>query len=452
MGANATATDLKVKVTYRQILSIAMPISLAMLVPQVNMLTNNIFLGQLGGHALGNAGITGVFYLIFAVAGHGFNNGMQTVFSKYAGGGEHAEFRNILTQGIRVTLIFSLLSVLFVWFVAPFILKPLSNPIDYPAEMQFLRIRILGLPFLYLFQMGNAFLVASLNSRYLFLGFMAEAIINIVLDYLLIFGKFGLPELGFNGAAVASVIAEVSAAIFVLLVLVKTGLRKKYKLLESLKFNKSITKEVLNISAPLVFQYIISVTTWLVFFLLIEERGNTAKAISNIMRNVYGIAGIFLWSFAATSNTMVGNLMGQKKYDMVTVAIKKIVTLSLLFAIGLCITINLFPASFFKLFGQGQAFIAEAIPVIRVVSLGLLSISFANVWLNGLAGTGKTKVNLLIEVIAISIYLIYTWYIMKVNYLSLAWAWSNEMVYWIPMFILSYCYLKFGNWKPKENL
>ena len=66
--------DLKVDVSNRQILSIALPITLAILIPQLNMLTNSIFLGHLSVEALGSAGITVVYYLICAVAGHGLNN------------------------------------------------------------------------------------------------------------------------------------------------------------------------------------------------------------------------------------------------------------------------------------------------------------------------------------------------------------------------------------------
>jgi len=62
MESTAVIKDLKVKVTNKQILSIALPITLAILIPQINMLTNSIFLGNLSTEALGNAGITGVFY------------------------------------------------------------------------------------------------------------------------------------------------------------------------------------------------------------------------------------------------------------------------------------------------------------------------------------------------------------------------------------------------------
>ena len=67
--------DYKVSITYRGILRMALPISLAILVPQINFITNNIFLGHLDENsvALSTAGITGVYYLLFAVVGQGLN-------------------------------------------------------------------------------------------------------------------------------------------------------------------------------------------------------------------------------------------------------------------------------------------------------------------------------------------------------------------------------------------
>src|SRR4051812_21966732 len=186
MESAASINDLKVEVNNKQILSIALPITFAILIPQLNMLINSIFLGRLSEEALGNAGVTGVFYLIFAVAGNGLNNAMQTVFSKHAGAGNSAVFKTILVQGIRISLQFSLVCILFTWLIAPYIMVRVADPAAYPQEMEFLKIRVFGLPFLYLFQMGNAFLVASLNSRYLMIGFICEAVVNVFFDYVLI--------------------------------------------------------------------------------------------------------------------------------------------------------------------------------------------------------------------------------------------------------------------------
>ena len=449
MESNSTINDLKVQVDNRQILSIALPITLAILIPQINMLINSIFLGHLSKDALGNAGITGVFYLIFAVAGHGLNSSMQTVFSGYAGKGKPEFFKVVLSQGIRISFLFAFLFILFTWFIAPVILQKVANPISYPEEMSFLKIRIFGLPFLYLFQMGNAFLISSLNSRFLIIGFVCEALINILLDYVLIFGHFGFPQMGFNGAALASVLSECIGMIVVFSVITFTGLKKKYKLFQSFHKDKRVSNEILKVAIPLVLQFIISLATWLVFFLLIETKGPMAKAISNTMRNVFGLAGIFVWAFAGTSNTMVSNLIGQKREEMVIPVIKKIS----LWSFGLCMImisiLNLFPDVFFKLFGQNENFIEAGIPVIRMVSLGLIFMSISNIWLNGVTGTGKTKINLMIEIVAILLYLIYTWYFMVHHYVSLSMAWSNEFIYWSTILTISYFYLQSGRWKSQ---
>lgn len=447
IGAN---NELKVEVSNKQILSIALPISLAILIPQLNMLINSIFLGQLSQEALGNAGITGVFYLIFAVSGNGLNNSVQTVMSKYAGAGNTDSFNNIVSQGIRICFHFSIIFIAFTWLLAPLILERFTDPGAFPTEMNFLKIRILGLPFLYLFQLGNAILVATLNSRYLIAGFLVQALINILFDYLLIFGKGGFTPMGFNGAAVASIIAEFSGMIVVFTVLVFTGLKKKFNLFRSFGYNKLFYKEILNIAIPLVFQFIISLATWLIFFILIEKKGTMAKAISNTMRNVFGLAGIFVWAFAGTANTMVANLIGQDKEHTVISALKKISYWSIGFCLIIIGLLNISPKLFFTLFAQDEAFISEASNVIRVVSIAMIFMSVAVVWLNGVTGTGKTRVNLLIEIITVLIYLIYTFYVMEYNYTGLAMAWSNELAYWITLFAFSSLYIFSGKWKKKK--
>ncbi|MEJ7589374.1 MAG: MATE family efflux transporter [Ferruginibacter sp.] len=447
MESTNAIKNLKVTVSYGQILSIALPITLAILIPQINLLTNNIFLGNLSTEALGNAGITGVFYLIFAVAGNGLNSGMQTVFSRYAGSGDTDAFKTILAQGMRISLQFAAAGILITWFVAPYVMQRVAAPGSYPEEMSFLRIRILGLPFLYLFQMGNAFLVSSLNTRYLMIGFICEALLNIFLDYLLIFGNWGFPKMGFNGAALASVISEAIGFAVVFFVLYKTGLQKQYSLLKNFTYDAKKSKEILTVAAPLILQFVISVTTWLVFFILIENRGIAAKAISNTMRNIFGMVGVFVWAFAATCNNMVSNLIGQRKEEKVILAINRIMVLSICCCGMMCLIINIFPAEFFGLFGQDKIFVEQGIPVLRILSAGLIIMSISNIWLNGITGTGKTRTNLAIEIIALIMYMTYTWIFMKVNYISLAVAWSNELVYWSTIFVGSFFYMKSGKWK-----
>src|SRR5258708_23125026 len=115
----------KVGITNRDILRMALPISLAILVPQINFITNNIFLGHLdqAGNALSAAGITGVFYLLFAVIGQGLNSGLQSLISRRAGEGRVEEIGKLFSQSLIITLALSAAGILLTWFLAPFILS-----------------------------------------------------------------------------------------------------------------------------------------------------------------------------------------------------------------------------------------------------------------------------------------------------------------------------------------
>ena len=227
MESTPTNTGLQVSITNRQILKIALPISLAMLVPQINFVANNIFLGRLGETELGTAGITGVFYLIFALVGNGLNSGLQGLLSRRAGENRPEEIGKLFTQGIWISGFFAAAGILLTHFFASYFLSySLHSETVRHEAIGFLKIRVWGIRFLYLFQMCNALLVGTNSSRYMKYGFWIQAIINIVLDYALIFGHFGLPKLGFDGAAYASVISEIGGLAVVLgIIYYKNGIK-----------------------------------------------------------------------------------------------------------------------------------------------------------------------------------------------------------------------------------
>jgi putative MATE family efflux protein len=421
-----------------------------MLVPQINFVTNNIFLSNLGETILGTAGITGVFYLIFALVGNGLNSGLQGLIARRAGENRPEEIGKLYGQFIWLAMFFAIGGILITYLFAPYFLKAsLHSPLVQSEAIRFLKIRIWGLPLLYLFQMSNAFLVGTNNSRYMKYAFITGAGLNIFLDYVLINGHLGFPKLGFNGAAIASIIAEAIALLVVTTIIIYNKKHLYFGLFTHLSFNKSLASLIFRQSSPLVLQWLISVVAWQIFFILIEHYGERPLAISNIMRNIFGVFGIFSWAFASTTNAMVSNIIGQDKKDKVEMLVKKIMLLSFGFTFFLCLLINFFPDLFLSIFHFNKEFIGEAIPVIRIVTIGMLGMSIATVWLNAVTGTGNTRINLLIEITAIIFYFIYIWLILEVLKLSLVWAWSSELLYWTSIFILSFFYIRNGKWKKK---
>lgn len=449
--SHATIPGLQLKISNRQILHIALPIAAAIIVPQVNFITNNIFLGHLNREALAAAGITGVYYLIFAVIGYGLNNGLQALISRRAGENRPEEIGKLFIQGIYISLVVALLGIVLSYTVGPLVLKAsLHEPAIYKMAESFLKIRIWGLPFLYIYQMRNALLVGTNNSKYLIAGTVAETIANILFDYLLIFGAFGFPELGFNGAAIASIIAEFIGMAVVFAVVHYKHIGKQFHLFKHTKPDISSCKLILVQSSPLVLQYGISVASWEFFYILVEHHGELDLAVSNTMRNIFGLFGCAGWAFAATSTTMVSNVIGQNLHHRVLELVKKISLLSFSISLVFALALNLFPHVFLSLYGQGDAFVLYATPVLRIVSVALVFMSYATVWLNAITGTGNTRVNLAIEVFTISLYCLYVWLVLEKWKLPISIGWMSELLYWTGMFLLSYWYLHTGKWKHKK--
>jgi multidrug resistance protein, MATE family len=450
MSVTISSSSYQVEITNRQVLSIALPISLAILVPQINFITNNIFLGHLSEESLATAGITGVYYLIFAVIGNGINNGMQALIARRAGENRIEEIGKLFFQGIRIVLVLATFGIIITDFIAPSVMKSaLHSQVLINKAISFLKIRIWGLPFLYIYQLRNALLVGTNQSRYLIYGTLAETLTNIILDYGLIFGHFGLPELGFNGAAVASVIAEAAGMLVVFVVIKWKGISKKLQFKNHFGYDSTTARLILVQSSPLIFQYAISIISWEFFYILIEHHGQRDLAISNTMRNIFGMFGAFTWAFASTTNAMVSNIIGQGRKDQVIFLIRKIVKLSVGFSILIAILLNIFPGAFLSIFGQNEEFIKAAIPVIRVVSTALVMMSFATIWLNAVTGTGNTTVNLAIEFVTIVFYSIYVYLVLGYYNLPIIYGWMSEWVYWSFTFTLSFMYMRSGKWKGK---
>jgi MATE family multidrug resistance protein len=451
MSATHSNPSLQVTVSSKQILAISLPIALAILVPQVNFVINNIFLGALSSEALAIGGITGVFYLIFGVMGQGLNNGLQALISRRAGENRIDEIGILFTQGIFISIFLSVLGISFTYFIAPSIFKSLLQDAHRAnTVIEFLKIRIWGIPFLFIYQMRNALLVGTNQSKFLIIGTATEAIFNIYFDYSLIFGHFGFTALGLNGAAYASIISEVMGLIVIYLVIHYQKIGTRFELFKSFLVKWDYIKLILVQSAPIMMQYMISIISWEVFYILIEHRGEQSLAVSNSMRNIFGFFGSFTWAFAATSNTMVSNIIGQNMQDKVIPLINKIVKWSFGFAFAVCILLNLFAHEFLSIYGQGEGFMQEGIPVLRVVSIALLIMSIATIWLNGVTGTGQSKINLAIEFVAIIIYLIYAYITIEYFKFPITIGWMCEIIYWITLLIPSYVYIKSYHWKDKK--
>jgi Na+-driven multidrug efflux pump len=237
---------------------------------------------------------------------------------------------------------------------------------------------------------------------------------------------------------------------FVIFVVIwRKGISKRFALFSHFAWNVPIVRQILSISTPLIFQLAVSLISWEFFYILVEHHGQEALAISNIMRNIFGIVGCISWSFAATTAAMVSNVIGQGKHEKVQPLILKIISITSSASIVICILLNLFPQALLSVFAQDESFDQHSIPVIRVVTFAMVLMSFGTVWVNAVTGTGNSRITFLIELVTIILYSIYVWLVLEKFFLSITYGWMSEWLYWISLFTFSYLYIRSGKWKAK---
>lgn len=442
---------MQVEVTNRQIIKIAGPICLSLILPQINHLTNAAFLGHLGEFPIAVNGIAGIYTLVIYMISFGLTNGMQVMFARRTGEQNIAAMGPIFSNGLVLSLGMAALGILVTETLAPtFFRASLHDPHIIEAAAGFTRIRIWGLPFLLLMRLCTSLYIGTGNTRLLITISLFQEVTNIVFDYGLIFGKLGLPALGLNGAAYASVLAEIVgfAAAWALLLIGKYNV--KYQLFDRLRPNWAGCRSILVISSPLIVQYLFSIGSWLVFFIFIEHLGQRPLAISNMMRSIFGLFGIFTWAFGSACNTMVSNLIGQGRENEVLPMVRKIVVLSVLCSVAICVLISFFPTLWLRIYTTDVSLMTEALPSMYVCMVVMILASVTAVVFNGVTGTGDTRVNLGIEIIAVVLYLVYCVVVIERMRSALHWAWFAEFVYWTAMGSLAWIYLRSGRWKGKK--
>ena len=168
--------------TNKQIWSVSYPILLSLLAQNVINVTDTAFLGHVSEVALGASAMGGLFYICVFTIAFGFMALLLFGFTKAFGG-------NIMRLLV-------------------------SSESIYEGTMEFLNWRIYGFFFSFINVMFRALYIGITRTKVLTINAIVMALTNVVLDYALIFGKFGLPEMGIKGAAIASVLAEASSILF----------------------------------------------------------------------------------------------------------------------------------------------------------------------------------------------------------------------------------------------
>ncbi|NPA34144.1 MAG: hypothetical protein GXO48_04345, partial [Chlorobi bacterium] len=276
------------------------------------------------------------------------------------------------------------------------------------------------------------------------------SLLNIMLDYVLIFGFDVIPPLGMTGAALASVLAIAFGTLMLSgLVFIK---RNSLFVNKPSRFSPMIVKMLLNIGFPLVAQGITAIVGWFVFFLLIEKMGSKALAVTSAGTSLLQMMGIITWALTPVTQTVISNLLGQGRYLQVMQTTLKIASFSFSVMLVIISVFNLFPELLWKIYTDNPKIIQQGLQLSLPISTIMLIFSVSTIFFNALAGTGKTTFTWLSEIVAVLLYVSYAWFTIFVINASIKIVWFSEAVYWFVLAVMTGYFLFIRKvWVNEEN-
>ena len=404
---------------------------------QLINITDAIFLGHVGEVELGASALASVYYLAIYMLGFGFSLGLQVMIARRNGEERYKETGKTFFQGLFFLSGLVIFLSLTSYVLSPVILKYfIHSPEIYKAAVDYLEWRCFGLLFSFPFLAFRAFFVGITKTRVLSWAATLAVFINIPCNYLFIFSF----NLGISGAAMASSLAE-AGSLLILVIYVFLQMNKENWGLR-LVYDGKLLKSLFHLSVWSMMHAFISVAPWFLFFVAIERLGEVQLAVSNIIRSISTVFFVIVNSFAATTGSLVSNLIGAGEGKSMFRLCGKILRLGYVVGFPLIIIALLLNKQIVGFYTDNVALIELAYYPFIVM---LLNYTFAlpgYVFMHAVTGTGNTRIAFIFQISTIAFYLVYL-YLLSYSFIATLPVYlMAEYLFVILLGVQSYIYLK----------
>jgi putative MATE family efflux protein len=436
---------------YKTILRVAVPLMVSSFIQSIVLITDASFISRYSTLAFDAVGNGGLIYVTMYMALAGMGDGAQIIIARRIG----QENTNAIGRIFGTSILTHFIIAFFLFAILQFLMPSFLNFYSRNQELSglqgdYIQIRSFALFFAMVTLSIQAFFLANGKTWVVLIAALITAGTNVVLDYVLIFGEAGFPEMGLKGAAWASTIADGAGMLFLAVFLVFSKERKEYKLFSHFSVNFPSMKELFKIGSPLMFQGFIALATWTIFFTWIEQIGTFELTVSQNIRSIYFLAFVPIWGFAGTTKTYISQYIGKGDLHSLKQIQRRIQFLTIVFLLFFFHGAFLYPEQLVGFINPQEEYIEKSADIMRFISTSIFMFGLFSVYFQTINGSGNTMVTFSIEVICVGIYIIAAYLLIKVFHVDLFWIWSVEYIYFGCMGLLSILYLRYFNWKKKE--
>lgn len=411
MGSDLDASDLRVtnklpegvrnRDLYKDVIRIAWPSFIELLLTQLTSMVDLMMVGSMGGtanpsigvNALSAVGLTTQPKFLLMTAFMAMNTGVTALVARNKGTGDAKAANLVVRQGMMVSFLATLvLSILGIIFARPMIIFMGSKEeIVTLWGTQYLQIQMMGFITVAMTSTITAALRAVGDSRTTMVYNMIANVINVVFNWLLIYGNLGFPELGVAGAAIATVIGQLCAFVMALTVILRGNGFLKLELKLGFKPHGQTLRNMLQIGFPAMVEQLLMRAGIIIFTKTVASLGTVAYATHQVCMNIQALSFMTGQAFAVSATSLVGQSLGRKRTDMAQAYCSKSRSVGFVCAMFMLLLFAFFGGDIVSLYNSDPQIIETGAKIMLFVAFMQPFQSSQFITSGGLRGAGDTK-------------------------------------------------------------
>lgn len=361
---------------YRHIMSLAIPMTIAQMVQVLYNIVDRIYIGHLeagSSLALTGLGLTFPIITIISAFTNLFGMGGAPLCSIARGKNDMERAETIMGNTFFLLLVSSFILMLASYiFMKPLLYMFGASDTTYPYAKEYLKIYLLGTPFVMLGTGMNGFINSQGFGKMGMMTILLGAIANIILDPIFIFYL----KLGISGAAIATILSQLLSAIWVMKFLLgeKTILKLTKK---NMRLEGELIKSITGLGLA---GFVMSATNGAVQIAcnatLKGHGGDIYVGIMTVLSSIRDVIILPIHGVTTGAQPVLGYNYGAKKYDRIKKGIIFVTVVTVIYMLLAWIIVFLYPESFIKVFSSDMELIVKGIPAMNIYYFGFFMMAF----------------------------------------------------------------------------
>lgn len=375
-----------------EVWKLAGPVVLGMISQTLMNVVDTAMVGRLGAYALAATGLGGLLsWMILGTLG-GLNMGVQAVTARRFGEGNKIDAGKVLDNGLLIAILIGSICTIFISHGMSYLFRFFTeDQTVVAAGSGYIYYRLLsGLPFMLIVAhrgFFNGIGKTKLHMRVV----IVNNVLNVGLNYALIFGRFGFPQMGAHGAGLATTLATIAGTLYFILIALDRKRRNPFRYYQFTNLDMDVCKGIIRLAVPSGLQVLLAMTGYAAFSAIIARIGTIELAATNVCITIWSLAFLPGAGLGVAAASLIGQKLGEKRPEKAEEFGWESARMGILTMGFIGISFLLIPEYIFKIFTDDMAVIATGKIPLRILGIVQVFDATGMVLSQALQGAGMNR-------------------------------------------------------------